>query len=115
MRARHSAVKDRQLAHRALPTVTLSFALLAAWDVGARLSGLREIQLPSPSCIVQVGLLQLPLIADHIILISSSRRSRTVDSVDKRANSPYLGRLAARYRTCGFAHRAGQFTCVYPL
>lgn len=65
MRARHSAVKDRQLAHRALPTVALSLALLAAWDVGARLSGLREIQLPSPSRIVQVGLLQLPLIADH--------------------------------------------------
>jgi len=65
MRACHSAVKDRPPARRALPAITLSLALLAAWEVGARLSGLREIQLPSPSRIVQVGLRQLPLIADH--------------------------------------------------
>ena len=57
--------RPSSVVRRALPTTILSVILLALWEIGVRLSGLREIQLPSPSRIVQIGLQQLPLIADH--------------------------------------------------
>ncbi|MCS7060939.1 MAG: ABC transporter permease [Anaerolineae bacterium] len=50
---------------RTLPPVALAAAVIAIWELGVRLTGLREIQLPAPSRIIQVGLIQLPLIADH--------------------------------------------------
>ncbi len=70
MRARHNVIANPTAVRpapgqRILPALALAGAILIAWEIGARVSGLREIQLPSPSRIVQVGLGQLPLIADH--------------------------------------------------
>jgi ABC-type nitrate/sulfonate/bicarbonate transport system permease component len=39
--------------------------LLLAWELAVRLSNLREVQLPSPSRILEAAITQLPLIADH--------------------------------------------------
>jgi ABC-type nitrate/sulfonate/bicarbonate transport system permease component len=50
---------------RVLPATVLGVTLLLAWELAVRLSNLREVQLPSPSRILEAAITQLPLIADH--------------------------------------------------
>src|SRR5512133_3139068 len=50
---------------RILPSAVLGVILLLAWELAVRLSNLREVQLPSPSRILEAAITQLPLIADH--------------------------------------------------
>lgn len=47
------------------PVAALTLAILAAWEVVVRASGLREMQLPAPTRIIDIFVRQLPLIADH--------------------------------------------------
>lgn len=53
------------LARRAVPPIGLGLAILAAWELAARASGLREIQLPAPTRIAETFVAQAPLILDH--------------------------------------------------
>ena len=55
----------RAFKSRVWPTVALALAILVVWEIGARLSGLREVQLPAPTRIVEVFFLQLPVILNH--------------------------------------------------
>lgn len=52
---------------QALPALVLALLLLTAWEVGVRAAGLREIQLPAPSRVVEIGWAQRALIADHAL------------------------------------------------
>lgn len=47
------------------PVAALTALILAAWELAARLSGLRDMQLPAPTRIAGVFVQQLPLIAGH--------------------------------------------------
>jgi ABC-type nitrate/sulfonate/bicarbonate transport system permease component len=64
-RAPTSVNRQSSIVNRALPTAVLAVALLVIWEVAVRLSGLREVQMPSPSRVIEAGINQLPLIANH--------------------------------------------------
>ncbi len=52
---------------QALPALALALTLLLVWEIGVRAAGLREIQLPAPSRVVEISWAQRALIADHAL------------------------------------------------